>query len=751
MLNMICSWMMYEHVNFQMSHTFELKFRESINWDGLNERLIIGDPETENLKSEKTPKEKVEPDGKVGGIIVLIIPGILYLAYLLAYLFLHHDREASRARVRERSVEPEDSGGEEAEVSEQPVPQKRAALIIGRLLSLLGLAETGPSLWATLRAQFGFNKQTGIVVGVGLLALLVMVPPTSVRKPAAKEIIFVQKGVVSYTQPDYQRYGRAAGGMFGLLPEYSQLFGCKVFRTDPLKDAVTEIPENLNPNQILVLTNLDVDLGKETVDRIWKFVEEGGSLWVLGDHTFLKEDKETPGAVPRNHINDLLDGRVHIKLEHDSAEFFPQGWFHSYRFRQGTPFGDLRDDAENRPGLLVGASLLLEAPAHPFIVGRYAYRDMGRKVRDPEKGFNGNFEFDPVGGDPNEGESEDPERLGDLVLVAGERYGKGRVLVVGDTSSFFSNNMSRSYEFMRASLSWLGDSNKWSVPYSRPGRILATMLLFGFGVVIFLFRSQPVLFPVLVAIGLVTTLFYGRGGQLPFDKNYARQHMAVIDFAHQPNASKHSSMGNGLHGVSINLARYDLNADAGAAANANPNAAPNAKAESKLPQAPILPVTINEWDQEIVDAAGYMVLSAPRKPISFSERREIKKFMKRGGTVILACGYQDYKHCRSFLKPFKVEIGSTPLGRTFDSVALGQNVSFLSSWPLKVDNPDAKIICTAGKDKTKALMVSIPVGTGQLIVIGDSEFLHNRNLEGHESYDPNNTRFIKTLLDYVKK
>ena len=45
----------------------------------------------------------------------------------------------------------------------------------------------------------------------------------------------------------------------------------------------------------------------------------------------------------------------------------------------------------------------------------------------------------------------------------------------------------------------------------------------------------------------------------------------------------------------------------------------------------------------------------------------------------------------------------------------------------------------------------MPVGKGQLVVIGDSEFLHNRNVEGHKNHDPANTAFIKNLLDSTKR
>ena len=69
----------------------------------------------------------------------------------------------------------------------------------------------------------------------------------------------------------------------------------------------------------------------------------------------------------------------------------------------------------------------------------------------------------------------------------------------------------------------------------------------------------------------------------------------------------------------------------------------------------------------------------------------------------------------------------------------------MSAWPLDMVPDKAKVLC-ASPDKWP-LMVSVPVGKGELVVIGDSEFLHNRNVEGTKNHDPANTTFLKNLLD----
>jgi hypothetical protein len=577
------------------------------------------------------------------GLAVIVFPALLFVIQLAAYLILHYGKAAKSDA---------DTAG------------------------LPGLKE-----------EFPTGKRSFLLAVVAALVVIAVVPPTSWRRPAQCDLIFVERGVVSFTKPDYTRFGESAGGMFGMLPEYARLFGAK-------STVVKDIPSTLDPGQVLVLTNLDQDIGKEAQARLWDFVAKGGRLWVLGDHTFIKNG--------RNHLNELL-APCHISFNNDSAQFFPQGWFHSYRFPQGTPFSTLHDDGENRPGILVGASLELGVPAQPFVFGRFGYSDWGLDKEEGDRGYLGDFKY------------QASERLGDLVLVAGERHGKGRVLVFGDTSSFFNNNLTRSFEILRSSLAWLGESNGWSFYAAGWGRGLAAVLLAGLLVLAFLWRSFPVAAAPLLAMGLVSPLTHGTGGLPEYDEAFSREHLAVIDFSHHPNASKHSAMDEGLHGVGINLLRHGK-----------------------------LPVVLNEWDPEVLDKARYVVLNAPRRPVTGGKRRDLMKFMERGGRVILGCGYLDAAGSRDLLEPLGCRIGGTPLGRFFDLTAFGQRVSFMSAWGIEKIPPKAGILCGS---PDWPLMVSVPVGKGGLVLISDSEFLQNRNVEGHKNHDPANTTFLKNLLD----
>lgn len=583
----------------------------------------------------------------VQGLALLFYPALIFLAQMAAYLVLHFERPRR--------------GGQTVAT---PPPRW-----LGRKWSPLALV--------------------GVlaVAAAGLSALLM--PPTGWRQPAPPEVVFVEKGVVSYTKPDYTRYGRSAGGMFGLLPEYARLFGCRT-------SVVRDIPESLPEKGVLVLTNLDAPEPPEVQQRIWDFVRQGGGLWVLGDHTFIKNG--------RNHINDLLEP-CQIALRHDSAQFFPQGWFNAYDFRQGTPFGLLRDPAENRPAILVGASLELQVPAAPFILGRYGYSDWGTTETDAERGYIGDFEY------------QAQERLGDLVLVAGQAFGDGRVLVFGDTTSFFCNNMPRSFEILRTALSWFGEKRGWVTSGGSVARWLTGLLLALVVALMLWVPWRPISAAALATFGLMAWIGQRPTGLLPFDLTYSRERLAIVDFSHQPDASKHSSMDNGLHGLTINLMRYGL-----------------------------LPVIMDDWDTEVLNAARLVVLNAPRRTIDRTERRELEGFFARGGTVLLGCGFPHFAFCRDFLEPLGIGVEGLPLGRFFDRPVFGRPVSFFSAWPLRVTNPKVAVICLYD---TWPLIGVLPIGNGRLAIIGDSEMLLNRNVESMDNYDPNNIQFIKSILDYT--
>jgi len=574
-------------------------------------------------------------------LIVLAFPGVLFLAHLALFLVFH-------------------------------------PTWLGK-----GTGEDGPAIQAPRFARVG--TPLCFLAGLGLLTFAF--PLQASRTDNLPRAVFYGRGVVSFSKPEYgeRQYGSLSAGMYGTFVDFVRLCG---FRTEVLD----ELPDDLDGVDLLIFTNLDHPLTADAYASIRDFVAEGGDLWVLGDHTFIKNG--------RNHINDLL-APFSIKFENDSAKNLVQGWFESYEIRLAKPFGLLENDADNSLSMLVGASLDIEPPAVPFILGRYGYSDMGTLVNDEETGHLGDFRY-----------TRD-ERLGDLVLVAGQRYGNGSVVVFGDTTSFFNSNTGKTYTLLQAVLGTFARRPP-SLSQAWFGRLLPLLLA---GVLLLSLRFVPAArTPAVLGVMVLYTLVWLHGGErVRFDRTVARKQLALIDFSHNPRASKHASMDDGLFGLKVNLLRHGL-----------------------------LPLDPATWEPALLRDAACLFLVAPQKRFGGSEIADIRTFLERGGNVVLTCGRDGAENCRPLLDAMGLEVLNIPLGRFFDRQAFGRPVSFFSAWPIAAHDADVEVI-TAYDDWP--LIVARRWQKGTFVLIGDSEFLHNKNLEREKKYDINNIEFLRGLLD----
>ena len=113
----------------------------------------------------------------------------------------------------------------------------------------------------------------------------------------------------------------------------------------------------------------------------------------------------------------------------------------------------------------------------------------------------------------------------------------------------------------------------------------------------------------------------------------------------------------------------------------------------------------------------------------------------------MSCGYAHYGNARSLLEPLGIEVLNTPLGRSFDRLAFGKPIHLFSPWPVRLHRADAEVLAVYDD---WPLIVEVPVGQGRVVLIPDSEFFHNINLESMEPHSQANVDFIHTLLDRVQ-
>jgi len=541
-------------------------------------------------------------------------------------------------------------------------------------------------------------------------AIFIGWPPKTGRPDHGKQVIFYNKGYLNWDLPKYGIYGQHSGGMFGLIPEYLRWRGFNVALKDSLR------PENLDSAGVVVFINLMDSLNAAEEEALHRFVNNGGSILLLGDHTGLAHIRE-----PSNRLLKPYG----IELNFDSAKPTRTGWAGSMIGAEHPLITNLGIDRLGPAGtdaatqIWIGASLGVSPPGRPLITGRDGFSDIGNEKNEKD-GFLGDFRY------------KVNERLGNLVLLAEARAGKGKVLVYGDTSTLQNGALVRAGDWVVRSFDWLlVESN----PASAFVRFLGILLLIAGVVLIFMIRAE---FLALAAGSL--TLFVGVAisqyriasalPNIPASWTEAAYPRALLDHSHAPRTVLNQVSADGHWGLQNCLLRSHF-----------------------------LPQVLLRWDERVLNDAKILVEFAPSKSFSRKEQNQMRDFMQRGGLLIFCCGTEEFDGSAGLLKSYGLEPLYVPLGpaQVKDTVSLPQEndslqtvskreltVEFHEAWEVKVTNPNARAVLM-GYDKP--LVNFIPVGRGGLLFIPDSDFLMNRNLES-PSAEPKeeNILFLRYLL-----
>ncbi len=507
-----------------------------------------------------------------------------------------------------------------------------------------------------------------------------------------------KEGFHNWMTPNKQRYGSRSAGMFGNLPRMLDSMGWEGELIESLDDA------SLANRDVLFIANPKDHLDNATIARIEKFVEDGGSLLMLGDHTWRKDDE--PGG---DKILDEAIGNTNISFNFDSAYYYIGGWLHSLQYWPHASTVHLRDET-NESGCVVGASLDISYPATPLIVGRYGYADKGFHVRNPQKGYMDNSMPDP------------DERLGDMVLVAAQNVGNGRVVVVGDTSGFVNAIQTQTWRFTSRVFDWLASDGQATVAKWRD--VLGILLLIGaMTLVVRGARTQRAIVPVACLAMLVSG--WGAREHLASKSKPSplKGDIALVDLSHVGLHSMEAWRDNAISGIYLNLMRegyFSLGA--------------------------------RDFDEDQLLASDLFVTIAPSKAYSDGELDVLEKYMNQGGTVLLSVGWEEKAGATSLLNRFGLDIAYKPQGRAANPIA-GTTVmpNYWEVWPVVPYPKNAEppeVIANLRNDPT---VVRRRVGAGQLVVIGDTKIFFCQNFETEEGAVMPNVQFFSWLFNNVLK
>lgn len=169
--------------------------------------------------------------------------------------------------------------------------------------------------------------------------------------------------------------------------------------------------ELLAEYDVLILKTPQVSMEPEEVSAVQRFVQRGGGLLLLGDHTDLF------GSSRRLNV---LAGSAGLRFRFDSVSGAAARAFRVVEFEDsGHPAGS----GLTRTEFMTGCSIGLEASAEPLGVAGFQVCELAD--------FGGGSNFGVIGSDPR-------CHVGPAVSIAEGRIGLGRVIAHGDSTSLSS-------------------------------------------------------------------------------------------------------------------------------------------------------------------------------------------------------------------------------------------------------------------------------------------------------------------------
>ncbi len=458
---------------------------------------------------------------------------------------------------------------------------------------------------------------------------------------------------------------------------------------------------DLVDTQILVLIN-SPKVWKDAERRVvLDFVAKGGSLLVLGDHT------DVFGLM--RGFNTLL-GPLGIKFRFDSAYKARESW---RGCQAAAPDAVAWGWDDENPGVAVGASLELSGHARPLLVGRYAFSDAG--IRENVMGsFLGNYHFDPG------------ERLGDVVLVATTTYGRGRIVVWGDTSAFQGGLSSNYRKVVGPMMAWLSRPVAWT---ERPAvRLAAAIGLLAVLLWCWIVAATAKQFAA-ISVSLLLGMLVPWALSLP--NLNARPHVDrdafLIDRSHMEATGHYEARVNPIGPLYTNLFRSGFRV-----------------------------LDMDDWDPAAIRRARGIGFVAPQKSFTSREVEELLRAEKNGAVIILTTAQPDSAGSLPLLEAHRLALVPRPMGAVTSAEPMAsrrereQQPRFLDAWPIVAADvgdpaklPDVEVIYRQGDD---VVALFRRMGKGGLLLISDTRFFSDMNVEDMSGYWVGNLALIHDMF-----
>lgn len=555
----------------------------------------------------------------------------------------------------------------------------------------------------------------------GPAVLAVVLPVAAVLSTARSDlsgtrVVFYEQGQLDWEKP---QYGSSEEGMYGMLPVLVESLGGTVVHSEELSAADLGDPEPApGPNAtrtVVVLLHPDRPWPEERLERLGQWVRDGGALLVAAG-------PRTADGTRRSSFAEVLRPpgvETGIEVRHDTAISAVPHW-------EGT-VGPLRhptttgiDDGRNRLGLFYGSSLAIRWPAQPLAAGRFAFSEPGSPATRT-----GQFRYN--GGEP----------LGDLTLAAEQRVGRGLVAVLGDSTCLHNEMIARSYPFAGRLLARL--AQRTAGPRAWWRQLLG--LLAAAGLVGLLAWHPDALRIAIAAVVLAVALHvcvagtHHAGRVLPEGSPASPHPVAYIDATHLEAYSSNSWGDLGLNGL-----------------------------ERTLMRAGYLPLYLPELSDERLERAAMLVSIAPARDFASGERKTVDRFVQGGGLLICTAGAEHAGATNGLIGQYGLRVPPSPVppnelareprpeGIFYSRFLVLEDYEpamwHHAAWPVEFTAENAQVLKRDMADEPTIVYRS--VGRGAVLVIGDTYFATNENLEwGPAQPTMENVVFWRWMLSRV--
>lgn len=397
------------------------------------------------------------------------------------------------------------------------------------------------------------------------------------------------------------------------------------------------------------------------------FISRGGGMVYIGDHTDVGGCRE-----PANEV--LEPYGIHLRF--DTALPAVDGWPGALWFADHPVTRGVTNTAYEA-SWWSGASLRISSRVMPIIIGREGFSDLGR-AENRRNACLGNYRVDRG------------ERVGEQVLAAATTSGRGRVVAFGDSSCWQNVAAADARRLCYQTASWAANRTRWP---ARPWPV-ALLLLAG-AVLLGMMRSLPSAAVAALAVAAATV---ATSPTAP-PPAIAPDGPAVSCVWRPPlsGISGHPKSDSGLETC--------LNALSGPERVARVTAT--------------LPI-------RFLSGSRLLVIPSLGPRVSRRDRETIDRWVRTGGTLVLACGPEDIAHLRSWGMLDGADITAEPLGNGPALAKGGAAAQACDAFELKLSAAHWQpLLWRFGTP----FATERRYGAGRVLLLADPAFLTNRGLQ----------------------